>query len=50
MHFDSSKLTFDSLSVGVHEDLFFNPGTVETQDDTVDFDNDPSTDKFITAV
>lgn len=50
LHFASSKLTFDSLSLGVAEDVFFNPNTVEAQDDTSDFDNDPSTDKFITAV
>ena len=50
MHFNSSSLTFDSLSLGVNEDAFFNPGTIVVQDDTSDLDNDPTTDKFITAV
>ncbi|PQO25744.1 hypothetical protein C5Y96_23325 [Blastopirellula marina] len=49
LHFNSSLLTFDSLALGVTEDAFFNPNTVVAQDDINDFDNDPTTDKFLTA-
>ena len=50
LHFDSTKLTFDSLTIGVSEDAFFNPNTVAPQTETANEDDgDPSTDMFITA-
>ncbi|QDU75665.1 Calx-beta domain protein [Bremerella volcania] len=50
MHFDSTKLTFDGLGGTFTEDIFFNPDTVTLQDDVSDLDNDPTTDKYLTAV
>jgi len=48
IHYDSTKLTWNSFSNVLQTSIFAQDDT--PQDDTVnDFDNDPSTDKFLTV-